>query len=60
MKDSLKNSEQIFRKSEILPPLCNSEAHEAEFAHPGFSGMVLAIFASAFAVAGALMATAFS
>jgi len=60
MKDSQKSSEQILRKSEILPPLCNPKAQEAEFGHPGFSGMVLAIFASAFAVAGALMATVFS
>ena len=60
MKYSQKNSEHILGKSEILPPLCNYEAHEVEFGQPGFSGIVLAIFASAFAVAGALMAIVFS
>jgi len=60
MKDRLANSEHIRQKSEILPPLNIPESQEAEFGQPGISGIALAIFASAFAIVGAMMATVFS
>jgi len=60
MKDSLENSDHLLRKSEILPPLYTPETPETEFGQPGISGIALAIFASAFAIVGAMMATVFS